>query len=57
MQNVKIITDNGQVQIYVDGHLIKGIHSFSIDYIEGEPLMLSCVADIGDFADGTRLLH
>lgn len=57
MQNVKIITDNGQVQIYVDGNLIKGIHSFSVDYIEGEPLMLSCVADIGDFADGTRLLH
>lgn len=47
MQNVNIVAVGEKVKIFVDGVQLKGIHSFSLDYVEGCPLRFSCVADIG----------
>jgi hypothetical protein len=51
MQSIHIISENGKVRVIIDGAELKRLHSFSVDYIEGAPLLFSCVADVGT---GTR---
>lgn len=48
MQNVNIITENGKLKIFIDGVQLNGLHSFSLDYVKGAPLLFSCVADVGE---------
>ena len=47
MQSIHIISENGKVSVIINGTEFKKLHSFSVDYIEGEPLLFSCVADVG----------
>lgn len=47
MQSIHIISENGKVSVIIDGAELKRLHSFSVDYIEGAPLLVSCVADVG----------
>lgn len=47
MQSIHIISENGKVSVIIDGAELKRLHSFSVDYIEGAPLLFSCVADVG----------
>ena len=47
MQSIHIISENGKVRVIIDGAELKRLHSFSVDYIEGAPLLFSCVADVG----------
>lgn len=43
---------------HIDGVELKRLHSFSVDYIEGAPLLSSCVADVGTGTkEETRLLN
>lgn len=57
MQNVNIVAVGEKVEIFIDGVQLKGIHSFSLDYVEGYPLRFSCVADIGKPEKQDRVLH
>lgn len=57
MQNVNIVAVGEKVKIFVDGVQLKGIHSFSLDYVEGCPLLFSCVADIGKQQGHPKVLH
>lgn len=47
MQSINIRMDNGKMNVIVDGTLFRDVHSFSLDYIRGVPLLFACVADIG----------
>lgn len=47
MRNIQIITENGKTKIYIDGELLEGVHSFSVDYLKGAPALVSLVADVG----------
>lgn len=47
MQSIHIMSENGKVSVIIDGMELKQLHSFSVDYIEGAPLLFSCVADVG----------
>ena len=47
MQSIHIISENGKVRVIIDGAELKRLHSFSVDDIEGAPLLFSCVADVG----------
>lgn len=58
MQNVNIVTVDGKIKIFIDGVQLKGVHSFSLDYVKGAPLLFSCVADVGDpEPQRARVLH
>ena len=58
MQNVNIVAVGEKVKIFADGVQLKGVHSFSLDYVEGCPLRFSCVADIGKpEKQQARVLH
>lgn len=58
MQNVNIVAVGEKVKIFIDGVQLKGLHSFSLDYVEGCPLRVSCVADIGKTEkQRERVLH
>ena len=35
------------VNIIVDGALFKDVHSLSLDYIKGAPMLFACVSDVG----------
>lgn len=48
MQSIHIISENGKVRVIIDGAELKRLHSFSVDYIEGAPLLFSCVAELGE---------
>ena len=48
MQNVNIVAVGEKVKIFIDGVQLKGLHSFSLDYVKGAPLLFSCVADVGE---------
>lgn len=50
MQSIHIISDHGKVSIIIDGAKLDRLHSFSIDYVKGAPLLFSCVADVGETA-------
>ena len=58
MQNINIITVDGKLKIFIDGVQLKGLHSFSLDYVKGAPLLFSCVADVGEPEQKqTRVMH
>ena len=40
--------------VTVDGIRLTDLHSFSLDYVKGSPLLFSCVADVGKAADKPR---
>lgn len=48
MQSINIRFENGKVNIIVDGALFKDVHSMSLDYIKGAPMLFSCVSDVGE---------
>ena len=48
MQSINIRFENGKVNIIVDGALFKDVHSLSLDYIKGAPMLFSCVSDVGE---------
>lgn len=50
MQSIHIVSDHGKVSIIIDGAKLERLHSFSIDYVKGAPLLFSCVADVGETA-------
>lgn len=47
MRNIQIITENGKIKIYIDGELLEGVHSFSVDYLKDAPVLVSLVTDVG----------
>lgn len=57
MKDIQVISENGKVKIIVDGVSLTGVHSFSLDYIKGAPLLFSCVADVGNAAPRDKVLH
>lgn len=57
MRNIQIITENGKTKLYIDGELLEGVHSFSVDYIKGAPVLVSLVTDIGTEQQPPRILH
>ena len=54
MQHISITADGTNVQVTVDGIRLTDLHSFSLDYVKGSPLLFSCVADVGKAADTPR---
>lgn len=48
MESINIRVDNGKVNVIVDGALFREVHSVSVDYIKGAPLLFACVSDVGD---------
>ena len=57
MRSIQVITENGKVKILVDGVQLTGVHSFSLDYIKGAPLLFSCVADVEKDDTAVKVLH
>lgn len=58
MQSIHIISDHGKVSVIIDGAKLDRLHSFSVDYVEGAPLLFSCVADIGEkHSDAAKIVH
>lgn len=47
MQTIQILVENGIPAVIIDGKKFDRLHSFSIDYVKGAPLLFSCVADVG----------
>ena len=47
MQTIQILVENGIPAVIIDGKNFDRLHSFSIDYVKGAPLLFSCVADVG----------
>lgn len=48
MKSINVRIENGKVNVIVDGALFKDVHSLSLDYIKGVPMLFSCVSDVGD---------
>ena len=60
MKSINVRLDNGQVNVTVDGAKLTDVHSVSVDYIKGIPLLFACVADVGREQDERReprILH
>lgn len=57
MQSIHIIADGNKVKIVIDGVTFTDLHSFSLDYVKGCPLLFSCVADIGKQKQPSAILH
>lgn len=57
MQTIQIVADGSKVKITVDGIPLTDLHSFSLDYVKGCPLLFSCVADVGKPPQRARVLH
>lgn len=57
MQYIQIIADGNKVSITIDGITLTDLHSFSLDYVKGCPLLFSCVADIGRKQEQQKILH
>lgn len=58
MKNIQITAEGTNIQISIDGIQITDLHSFSLDYIKGAPLLFSCVADVGKNKKSTpQILH
>ena len=60
MECINIRVNNGRVDGTVDGAKLTDVHSVSVDYIRGIPLLFSCVADVGREQDDRReprILH
>lgn len=48
MQTIQIITSGGKVRILLNGTEIERIHSFTVEYVQGAPVLYSCVAELGE---------
>ena len=48
MQHIYIREVNGRIRIAINDVVIDDPHSFSIDYVDGMPMMFSCVTDLED---------
>lgn len=46
MQSINIRVEHGKINVTVDGVMFKDVHSFSLDYVKGMPLLFSCVSEI-----------
>lgn len=57
MQNIQIFAENGKVKIYVDGVLLSGVRSFSVRYVQGEPVQVDIAAEAGTEKQPPRILH
>ena len=60
MECINIRVNNRRVDVTVDGAKLTDVHSVSVDYIRGIPLLFSCVADVGREQDDRReprILH
>lgn len=60
MECINIRVNNGRGDVTVDGAKLTDVHSVSVDYIRGIPLLFSCVADVGREQDDRReprILH
>ena len=58
MQSIHIISDHGKVSVIIDGAKLDRLHSFSVDYVEGAPLLFSCVADVGEKrSDAAKIIN
>ena len=60
MECINIRVNNGRVDVTVDGAKLTDVHSVSVDYIEGIPLLFAGVADVGREQDERReprILH
>jgi hypothetical protein len=57
MQSIHIIADGNKVKIVVDGVTFTDLHSFSLDYVKGCPLLFSCVANVGGTQEQQKILH
>lgn len=60
MECINIRVNNGLVDVTVGGAKLTDVHSVSVDYIRGIPLLFSCVADVGREQDDRReprILH
>ena len=54
MQSINIRFEYGKINVIVDGALFKDVHSLSLDYIKGAPMLFACVSDVGDEKQGQR---
>ena len=54
MKSINVRLDNGQVNVIVDGALFPDVHSLSLDYIKGLPMLFACVSDVGEEQDNRR---
>lgn len=57
MQSIHIIADGNKVKIVVDGVTFTDLHSFSLDYVKGCPLLFSCVGNVGGTQEQQKILH
>ena len=57
MECINIRVNNGRVDVTVDGAKLIDVHSVSVDYIKGVPLLFACVADVGREQDDRREPH
>lgn len=60
MNSINVRFADGKTNVIVDGALFKDVHSLSIDFIRGMPMLFSCVADVGEDEknhEETRTLH
>lgn len=57
MQYIQIIADGNKVSITIDGITLTDLHSFSLDYVKGCPLLFSCVANVGGTQEQQKILH
>lgn len=48
MQSINVRFESGKINVIVDGALFKDVHSLSLDYIRGMPMLFSCVSDVGE---------
>lgn len=47
METITIRASGENVNVIIDGTVIRAPHSFSIDYVRGAPVLFSCVTDLG----------
>lgn len=60
MHSINIRFEKEKVDVIVDGALFRDVHSVSVDYIKGVPLLFACVSDVGREQDERReprILH
>ena len=60
MECINIRVNNGRVDVTVDGAKLTDVHSVSVDYSKGIPLLFAWVADVGREQDERReprILH
>lgn len=57
MQNINIRIYGGRIDVTVDGAAFRDVHSLSLDYIKGAPMLFACVADMGEGETPRRKNH